>query len=319
MNKAVIFSENSDYSTSVIMKWMFFLGKDVVRINRDDSKLSVERMNNDEILLNTSFGNVNICKTDICWFRRAGSFSIVFLKPDERNSNIRSFEIQEQKSIHESIIYWVMNNCKYIANPFTSDVSKIDVLLKVQSVGINCPEWIITDNKRNLIKFAEIHKTLVIKTFNTLNYTEGNTSFKNLTKLLTKREINTMPDKFEPLFFQKYIEKKYELRAFFFEDKFFTMAIISQNDDKTAVDFRNYNNEKPNRRIPFQLPYEYETKLKLLSQSLSLDTGSFDILVDKNDNYYFLEVNPVGQFGMTSIPCNYNIEKFIAETLIDKL
>jgi ATP-GRASP peptide maturase of grasp-with-spasm system len=319
MSKVVIFSENSDYSTSIVMKWIFFFGKDVARINRDDPKLSVEWMNNDAISLNTSFGNVNIYKSDICWFRRAGAFSIVFLKPDEKNTNIRSFEIQEQKSIHESIIYWIMNNCKYIANPFTSDVSKIDVLLKAQSIGINCPEWIITNNKRNLIEFAENHKTIVTKTFNTLHYTEGNTSFKNLTKLLTDKEITTMPDRFDSLFFQKYIEKKYELRAFFFKDKFFTMAIVSQNDDETVVDFRNYNQEKPNRRIPFKLPYEYEAKLKLLAQYLSLDTGSFDILVDNSDKYHFLEVNPVGQFGMTSIPCNYNIEKFIAENLIETL
>ena len=30
----------------------------------------------------------------------------------------------------------------------------------------------------------------------------------------------------------------------------------------------------------------------------------------------FLEVNPVGQFGMVSLPCNYQLEKRIAQYLI---
>ena len=32
-----------------------------------------------------------------------------------------------------------------------------------------------------------------------------------------------------------------------------------------------------------------------------------------NDDFIFLEVNPVGQFGMTSSPCNYSLEKKIAQ------
>jgi len=36
----------------------------------------------------------------------------------------------------------------------------------------------------------------------------------------------------------------------------------------------------------------------------------------RNGDFIFLEINPVGQFGMTSIPCNYFLEKKIAEHLI---
>ena len=50
--------------------------------------------------------------------------------------------------------------------------------------------------------------------------------------------------------------------------------------------------------------------------TLKLSTGSIDLVVDINDVYYFLEVNPVGQFGMVSSPCNYNIEKKLVNTLL---
>lgn len=50
--------------------------------------------------------------------------------------------------------------------------------------------------------------------------------------------------------------------------------------------------------------------------SLNLNTGSIDLIVDTQDNYYFLEINPVGQFGMVSQPCNYYLEKKVAEYLV---
>jgi D-alanine-D-alanine ligase-like ATP-grasp enzyme len=50
--------------------------------------------------------------------------------------------------------------------------------------------------------------------------------------------------------------------------------------------------------------------------NFNLNTGSIDIIKDNNGEYIFLEVNPVGQFGMTSIPCNFYLEKKIAEYLI---
>jgi glutathione synthase/RimK-type ligase-like ATP-grasp enzyme len=94
------------------------------------------------------------------------------------------------------------------------------------------------------------------------------------------------------------------------------MAIFSQKDKKTRVDFRNYNNDLPNRIIPFSLSRDYSDKLRKVAKKLNLFSGSFDILVDKKDNYFFLEINPVGQFGMVSFPCNYYIEREIAKYLI---
>ena len=53
-------------------------------------------------------------------------------------------------------------------------------------------------------------------------------------------------------------------------------------------------------------------------ENLYLNFGSLDFIVDKNYNFYFLEINPVGQFGMTSTPNNYQIEKEVALILNKK-
>ena len=111
--------------------------------------------------------------------------------------------------------------------------------------------------------------------------------------------------------------KKYEVRVFYLDPEFYSMAIFSQRDDQTQVDFRKYNLEKPNRCVPYELPKAIEHKLKALMNILDLNSGSIDLIVNKDDDYIFLEVNPVGQFAMVSEPCNYFLEKKVAEFLIN--
>ena len=63
------------------------------------------------------------------------------------------------------------------------------------------------------------------------------------------------------------------------------------------------------------MPIEIENNLAELMKHLNLNSGSIDLIYGCDKKYYFLEVNPVGQFGMTSYPCNYYIEKKIANYL----
>ena len=90
------------------------------------------------------------------------------------------------------------------------------------------------------------------------------------------------------------------------------MAIFSQLDTQTELDFRNYNREKPNRNIPFKLPLKMQEKLLKFIKIMHLDTGSIDMIVTPNDEFVFLEVNPIGQFGWVSNYSNYYLEEKIA-------
>jgi hypothetical protein len=51
---------------------------------------------------------------------------------------------------------------------------------------------------------------------------------------------------------------------------------------------------------------------------LRLETGSIDLIHTPDGRDVFLEVNPVGQFGMVSIPCNYGLERKVADLLMQK-
>jgi glutathione synthase/RimK-type ligase-like ATP-grasp enzyme len=95
------------------------------------------------------------------------------------------------------------------------------------------------------------------------------------------------------------------------------MAIFSQMDSKSRLDFRDVdvNGSHPNRMVPFTLPKNIRLKIDRLMKKLKLESGSIDMIVSPDNEYFFLEVNPVGQFNFISELCNYYIEKDIAISL----
>ncbi|MDM1050110.1 hypothetical protein [Sphingobacterium hotanense] len=47
-------------------------------------------------------------------------------------------------------------------------------------------------------------------------------------------------------------------------------------------------------------------------KGLGFNTGSIDLILTPDGDYVFLEINPEGQFGMVSHPCNYFLEREMA-------
>ncbi len=95
------------------------------------------------------------------------------------------------------------------------------------------------------------------------------------------------------------------------------MAIFSQMGEESSLDFRevDVNGNHPNRMVPFTLPGDVASKIRKLMKNLRLESGSLDFIVTPDDEYYFFEVNPVGQFDFLNEICNYHIEKFIAKSI----
>ena len=135
------------------------------------------------------------------------------------------------------------------------------------------------------------------------------------TERLSKENIAKIPERFGPTLFQEEVLKRFEIRAFMMNETFFAMAIFSQKSSRTQTDFRKYDDARPNRTVPYQLDSKTQLKCRELAEHFGLNCCSFDFIVSQDNLLIFLEINPVGQFMMVSKPCNYNIEKHIAEFL----
>lgn len=193
-------------------------------------------------------------------------------------------------------------------------ISKIDALKAAKNLNIKFPLTLIAHSWEQVT--SKISGKIITKHFN-----------ETSTKILYKKTLfrcskgtvivdkNNAPRKFSPSLFQEYIEKKYEIRSFYFKGSFKSMAIFSQQNEKTKIDFRNYDHSRPNRYVPYNLPREIENKLHKLMLALNLNCGSIDLIISPDGDYYFLEVNPVGQYQWVSKYCNYFLERMIVQNL----
>jgi ATP-GRASP peptide maturase of grasp-with-spasm system len=327
----LIISEDGDQSTNEVIKWLRFYGKKIIRINMEDS-VTITHVCFDSIIPEIFFrineGEVYGANSiSSYWFRRGGLKFPIFLVNDLHIKNkLLQIEIitnlQEEITTIKDLFFFILEKKNKIGSYYTANNNKWIHLTIAKDVGLEVPESIICTEKKTLFDFYEKQKkTIIIKPisdgvmFHEKSEIES-TSFAIYTNTVSESDISKFPTTFYPTLLQKQIHKKFELRIFYLKKKMFAMAIFSQKDSKTNIDFRRYNKTKANYRVPFKLPKIIKNKLTNFMKLVNLDTGSIDMIYSTDNKYYFLEVNPVGQFGMVSYPCNYNLEKEIAKTLI---
>lgn len=136
------------------------------------------------------------------------------------------------------------------------------------------------------------------------------------TSILDKELIDKQEDLLFPIMIQERIEKKYDIRTFFLNGSMYSMAIFSQLDSSTRTDWRISQQRNSIRNVPYLLPEKIQDAVRSLMNELELKTGSIDFILSKTDEYVFLEVNPVGQFGMVSELCNYSLYNKFADFVI---
>lgn len=321
-----ILSSLNDHSTSDIIDWLIHYRKTFKRLNSDGhdriSDLSL-RIGSDNVSISTNT-NQNLNDIDCSfWFRRGSlvldNWPDVDFINEEVSNRIKHF-IQDEKTVLISYLdYLIKKRSKYLLNS-TSDyfLNKITSLDTAFEIGINIPETIITTRREDVVKFWDEFKESGIITkplSNDLSLKIDNVLLNMYVTELKCETINLLPSRFIPTLFQQKIVKLFEIRAFYLENEFYSMAIFSQDSVKTADDYRNYDYENPNRTVPFLLDEEMQNKLRSLMLKLKLNSGSIDLIYGIDKEIYFLEVNPVGQFSMISIPCNYYLERKIAKAL----
>jgi len=298
----LIFSDNNDRTTIEVIRWLAALNEDFILVNDDeffDIKVDQKRF-----FLQSQKNSFFIDDIQSVWYRRGG----LFFKRYQYNNNSIKIYMNETQHWLEDYILKTLESKRHINKQSNSHVNKLLVLEYAQNVGLNVPEYFLAENTDEIIPGKTITKAIT-----------GNASLDNIsenkdgmlyTSIIDKKE----KESFFISFFQEKIEKDFEIRTFYLNGECYSMAIISQNDDQTKTDFRKYNNEKPNRNIRYSLPKDIEVKIQKLMQILDLNCGSLDF-IKSSDCYYFLEVNPVGQFANVAYHCNYPLFKKIADYL----
>lgn len=294
-------------ATDHVCQWMHYLRIPYLRVNGEDF-FHIQSL--DDLPRNNEIATV--------WYRRKiSSFPVQYsLKQADFNTGytLKRFLVDEFNGLH-SLLFYTIDRHKWLNDPISEDnLNKLHVLSLARQCGINTPFTEVVTTKAAIIHLLDKGRELIVKPVSECIFVEDaeGEQYKMLTKTINKTNLHLVPEKFFPSLIQEKIIKKFEIRTFYLDGECHSMAIFSQNNRKTKDDFRNYDNQRPNRTVPYKLPADLEGKLDQLMKLLHFRTGSIDLMVDMQGNYHFLEINPEGQFGMVSYPCNYYLEKKLA-------
>lgn len=314
----LILSTPEDIDTNLVIEWLHHKKIPFFRLNDEDlimGKTNIVYTPADKILIENSSLRIDLSIVKVVWYRKFG-FLNDYYEIFGGNNDLMQYVNSEFRSL-KLFLFESLSNKRWLCN-IQKPVSKMQMLNIAKNLKINIPDTIICTKKSELkLFFLRNNKSIITKSIADARFIK----YKSHGFMFHTHKIEDIKDFdeiFSPSLFQEYIEKKIEIRTFYLNGECYSMAIFSQNNENTKLDFRNYDIEYPNRFVPYKLPKELEKKIILFMKSINLNTGSLDLIKSsKNEEYYFLEVNPCGQFGMTSNPCNYNLHEKVANFLIN--
>jgi ATP-GRASP peptide maturase of grasp-with-spasm system len=322
----LLLSINGDTTTEDVMDWLMAKKADFIRLNDEEFLLgaySTFEINNKgcKVEFNLQKRGIDMDSINVIWYRKFGYYSATELGITTTHKQIPLKVKNHLKSEYLAFtdLFLLFDNKFWLCKPNKVEISKTYQLSAAKNKGFDIPDTIITSSKKNVLRFLNKHQCIITKPIKDGRLFQiKKAGYYLYTSLFDKSNLSEMPDDFFPSLFQEKLNKEFEVRTFFINNSCYSMAIFSQNDDRTKVDFRALNKKKPNRNVPFILPRKIELKIIALMNKLELNTGSIDFVITKDGRCVFLEVNPIGQLGMVSQPCNYYLEEIIADFLISK-
>ncbi len=322
----MILSFISEYDNSArsVIDWLHYFNPSltvkVITEHSDFHPLEVEISNDlDRVYL----GDFNLKEIVFYYYRRG-----VFKSFIHENMEILDYGSKEWLKKEEECLFEYSENILKLRDCYGSlflekRTNKLLNLQLAKKSGFAIPKTLVTTSKNKLIELYKSSESGVIvkpiSDHRPLMTKRGVHFIPRGTKKITWDSIIQLEEQFFPTLFQEYIEKKYEIRVFFYNELIYAMAIFSQSNDTTRIDFRNYDRELPNRCVPFSLPSSLKHQVLEFSKLSGYDTGSIDILKCTSNNYYFLEINYSGQYEWLSENCNYYIDRQIANYINEKI
>ena len=320
----LIFSEDGDNITNLVIDWLQFKKIQFIRINDVEFDfLKLNFCNSKTNSFNIEINSINLNDIKSIWFRRTNYFSTVVLPKNINDSKLKNYIATHLLSEKRILLEYIFNSnfekFKKLGLNGDFQINKLITLKYALELGLKIPDTIISNKSISIKEFYKNYNSIITKSINDVFFYIDNKSIKYTeTERIEFEDINnhSVKSNFFPSLFQKNIEKKFEIRSFFLKKKLYSMAIFTQENTNSEIDSRNYSLNNKNREVPFLLPINIEKKLIKLFLKLNLNIGVADLIYSKDNKIYFLEINPNGQFEDISNIGNYYLEEKIANQLI---
>lgn len=307
----LVVSYEGEEHTAGVVRLLEAEGREVVQIDLGDfpvnAGVTLAWSNNGDARykIHTKRGVVDVSETRVGWWRRVRPFVI---HPEITRPLDAAFVQSETAQAVNGMLDALP--CVWV-NPREADTSahhKPYQWAVAQQVGLHVPRTMVTSDPVEARKFIEEIGAggVVFKAFlaSTQDWRE--------TRLIEPGDVGRLElVKYAPVIFQEYIQGV-DLRITVVGEEIFT-GEIDARATRYPVDMRMVVGESVVRAV--ELPNALSRKLLALQKRLQLVYGAIDMRRTPGGDYYFLEVNPAGQWRFVEERTGLPITKAMADLL----
>ena len=200
----------------------------------------------------------------------------------------------------------VFENVKWLNNP--TDIYKAEIkpyqLFIANKLGIKIPKTIVSN-----VTLNSGFKYQAIKSIDTAIVRNGDNESFVYTEIYKENELEEVKYT-SPFFIQQGLVPKIDIRVTVVENK--AIAIKITSDKEIDEDWRRYKNELT--YTFFELPKTVHDFCINYTRKLNLNFSAIDLVLHDNE-YYFIEINPTGEWSWLQKKTGYNFDKLIVESL----
>lgn len=287
----LVVSSLYDFSTDLVVQELERRKAKYIRLNRENFENYRLTVDVHESSLEVKMNGANYrIKTDLkaVYYRQP-----VFL----RNTPGESLSIDEQLSRSQWMGFLrslaIFDEARWM-NPLNATYlaeTKAYQLSLARKMGFKVPKTLIGNDYTRL---REIENRVIIKSLDTVLLRDNNDSLFTYSTVESASEFTDENISAVPLTVQEYVSPKLDLRVTVIGDKVTAVTITSMGRgidgdwrvaDRNAIEYTE-----------FELPHDISKKCVKLLEALGLNFGAID-LIENNGNYYFIEINPTGEWG----------------------
>ena len=289
-----------------------------VRLNTEDwIEEATARIHLSEAAFDASFTtrNRSIRLSDIksVYFRRPEPPEI---RTGAFDHGVADFIVRESQALLDLVLSCAPAH--WVNHPYTirAAANRVHQLRSALRHSFRVPDTLFTSEAERVEDFLNRYpEGAIVKTIRSPHIVLGGRNCIIYSRHLTAREFSeTEQLKYSPLIVQQWIDKKLDIRVTVVGTRVFAAEIHSQNESGGRFDWRA-GNLSSQSHSPHLLPQRLEQSCVDLTNDLGLSYAAIDLVLDKSNNYYFLEVNPNGEWAWIQTNVGFPVANAIADLL----
>ena len=197
--------------------------------------------------------------------------------------------------------------------------NKIHQLDVARRAGLAIPRTLITNEPDRVRHFhAELEGRVVTKLLAGLTFGMHRTAGTFHTSDVEEEDLEELEAlRFSPMIFQEKVEKDCELRVLYISGRAFAGAVRAAGT-RGDTDWRRADVGEVGWEGA-EIPPEVVAKMRRFMGELGIRQGAFDFIRTSAGEHVFLEVNPVGEWGMLEKDLDLPISEAVADALLGRM